>query len=199
MRKYKDLYDKIKVLLSQDNTEQVDNDTDESVKKVQGELTDINGVIIYFENEEGILAVGDNVFSDKEMTTPLADGEYETSDGYLLKVEGGVLVEIVDLLGEQFSKLESRNNEMSDKIKEYEDKIKEYEEKIENLESNLSTFSKKSDEYEKTIHKLQSKIDIISTEPSIDSISNTPVDLKVSIDDRRMELMNQYKEYLKNN
>ena len=98
----------------------------EFFNKVEGienaETTTKDGTTIY---HEGDLAEGTAVFSDVEMTTPLADGEYELEDGRKVTVAEGV----VSAIGEA-SEEEPENSEEIEQLKNEIEQLKSENEEL---------------------------------------------------------------------
>lgn len=82
---------------------------------------------LYAEGE-GDLKAGDAVFSDKEMKTPAADGDYVTPDGKTIVVKDGKVSEIKDpeaeVAASATQKFEDENKDLSKRIEHLENIVK---------------------------------------------------------------------------
>ena len=109
-----------------------------------------DGVAIYYEGEE--LIVGETpLFLDEALTEPAPDGEHELEGGLKATVEGGILVDLVEIETEETEseveaksydkKMEVAFSEIMEQLKTMSSEIKSIKTENENLKTRVQKFA----------------------------------------------------------
>ncbi|WP_026463665.1 Clp protease ClpP [Adhaeribacter aquaticus] len=97
-----------------------------------------DGSSIYFDGE---LAEGTAVFSDAELTTPLADGSYELEDGQTITVAGGTVSSIAEAVDPNAQALAEKDQEIQN-LKDQLAQASAKDTEITNLKAEITALKK---------------------------------------------------------
>jgi len=151
-----------------------------------------DGSSIYYDGDLGVDTL---VFTDETLETPLGDGDYILGDGGTFTVAVGIVTEYLPF---QEEVVEEEVLEKED----FESKYNELLEIVNALKSDLEKFNNEKEEMKEEIKKfevneklLNTKIEDLTNEPSVGSITNQPTDkIELTLLEKRLQVLDSIRK-----